>query len=60
MSVRCVEGELYIACKKRDLSALGPLSDDDDLEPLDAFDGFQGSAQEFQALVEGVEWDSPE
>ncbi len=29
-------GEFYVACTKRDLPALGPLSDDDELDSLDA------------------------
>jgi hypothetical protein len=55
-----VDDELLVACKKRDLSALGVLSDDDELEPLDALDGFEEGADEIHALIAGVQWDSSE
>jgi hypothetical protein len=60
VTVSGIEGGFIISCKKRDLSALGLQLDDDELEPLDALDGFQGSPQEFKALVAGVQWDPPD
>jgi hypothetical protein len=55
--VSCVGGEFQIACKKRDLSAFGELSAQEPREPLDALEGFKGSALEFQALVARVDWE---
>ena len=58
VSIRRVDGEFHVACKKRDFSALGIEFDDDELDSLDAFDGFDGTADEFVELVEGVNWGS--
>lgn len=43
-----VHCNISIACEKQVLSELGLFSEDVDLDPLDASDGCQESAQEFQ------------
>lgn len=60
VTVRRVDDEFRLSCKKRDLLAItmAPSNPLPDLgpDPVNALDGFDGNAQQLKELVEHIHW----
>jgi len=52
--IRRIDGEFRLSCKTMDLSDLN--LPDLGTDPVDAFDGFEGNAEQLQDLVEQIDW----